>query len=74
MASGALLLFLVNLVCINLAGILTFLIQRIHPIIPEKVQRAKKMTNISLIIWVMLLLIFVNMILLRRGVFDVVRL
>jgi uncharacterized hydrophobic protein (TIGR00341 family) len=74
LASGALLLFMVNLVCINLAGVLTFLIQRIRPIIPEKAERAKKMTNIALIIWIVLLLVFVNMILLRRGVFDVVHL
>lgn len=74
LASGALLLFLVNMVCINLAGLLTFLIQRIRPIIPEKVKRAKKMTNIALIIWILSLLIFINMILLRRGVFDVIRL
>lgn len=74
LASGALLLFLVNLVCINLAGVLTFIIQRIRPIIPEKVERAKKMTNIALIIWILLLIIFINMILLRRGVFDVVHL
>lgn len=74
LASGALLLFLVNMICINLAGLLTFLIQRIRPIIPEKVQRAKRMTNVALIIWILSLLIFINMILLRRGIFDVIRL
>lgn len=74
LASGALLLFLVNMVCINLAGLLTFIIQRIHPIIPEKVKRAKRMTNIALVIWILSLLVFINMILLRRGVFDVIRL
>jgi hypothetical protein len=62
------------MVCINLAGLLTFIIQRIHPIIPEKVKRAKRMTNIALVIWILSLLVFINMILLRRGVFDVIRL
>lgn len=70
MASGALLLFLVNLVCINLSGILTFMIQRIHPIKPEKVMKAKKMKKIALTVWISLLVIFIILILLRRGVFD----
>lgn len=74
MASGAFLLFLVNLVCINLAGIITFLIQRIRPIIPEKLIKAKKMTNAALIIWILMLIIFIFLIFQRQGVFDVVRL
>lgn len=73
-ASGALLLFLVNLVCINLSGVLTFIIQRIKPIVPEKVEKAKKMTNLALILWVSSLILFIIMIFLRRGVFDVIRL
>ena len=73
-ASGALLLFLVNLVCINLAGVITFITQRIHPILPEKVETAKKMTNMALILWIFLLAVFVFLIFQRRGVFDVVRL
>jgi uncharacterized hydrophobic protein (TIGR00341 family) len=74
MASGALLLFLVNLVCINIAGVVTFLVQRIHPIMPEKVERAKKMTNIALVIWISLLITFIILILIRRGIFDLINL
>lgn len=74
MASGALLLFLVNLVCINLAGVVTFIIQRIHPIIPEKIENAKKMTKIALIIWIFSLISFIMLILIRRGIFDLIHL
>lgn len=74
LASGALLLFLVNLVCINLAGVITFLTQRIRPIIPDKLEKARRMTNTALFIWIFLLILFVVLIFQRRGVFDVVRL
>ncbi|MGC9516666.1 MAG: TIGR00341 family protein [Methanomicrobiales archaeon] len=74
LASGALLLFLVNLVCINLAGVITFYTQKIKPIDPVKKARSKKMTYGAIIIWVSLLIIFIFMILARRGVLGLLQL
>lgn len=71
LALGAFLLFFINLVCVNLAGILTFKFQRIRPIYPERINRAKKMTNVALLLWTSLLSIFIVLILLYRGAFGV---
>jgi uncharacterized hydrophobic protein (TIGR00341 family) len=68
---GAFLLFFINLVCVNLAGIVTFKAQKIRPIYPERISRAKKMTNIALLLWSSLLSIFVVLILIYRGIFGV---
>jgi uncharacterized membrane protein len=48
LAMGALLLFLVNLICINLAGVITFQIQGIHPATWWETDRATKVTRIAL--------------------------
>lgn len=71
LALGAFLLFFINLVCVNLAGILTFKFQKIRPIHTERINRAKKMTNVALILWTSLLSIFIILILLYRGVFGI---
>ena len=71
LALGAFLLFFINLVCINLAGIITFKAQKIRPIHPERISRAKKLTNIALILWSSLLSIFVVLILLYKGIFGI---
>jgi len=71
LALGAFLLFFINLVCVNLAGIITFKAQKIEPIRPERISRAKKMTNIALLLWSSLLSIFVILILIYRGLFGV---
>lgn len=70
LALGAFLLFFINLVCVNLAGILAFKFQKIRPIYPERIENAKKMTNIALVLWTSLLSIFIVLILLYRGAFD----
>jgi uncharacterized hydrophobic protein (TIGR00341 family) len=71
LALGAFLLFFINLVCVNLAGILTFKFQRIRPIYPERINRANKMTKIAVVLWASLLSIFIVLILLYRGAFGV---
>lgn len=71
LALGAFLLFFINLVCVNLAGILTFKFQKIRPIYPEKINKANKMTNMALILWTSLLSIFIVLILLYRGAFGI---
>ncbi len=50
-AMGALMLFAVNLICVNLAGVVTFIIQGIRPRTWWEAERAKKATIKAAIIW-----------------------
>lgn len=59
---GAFLLFLVNFVCINLAGVLTFVLQGVNPKTWWEKKEAKKTVWAAIILWVSLLLILVLMI------------
>ncbi len=52
---GALSLFLVNLICVNLAGVTTFLVQGIRPASWWEKDRAAKATRIAIGLWVALL-------------------
>ena len=54
---GALLLFLCNVISINLAGVATFLFQGVSPRSWWQAERSKRMTRRSLAIWVGLLVI-----------------
>jgi len=56
LATGAALLFLTNLICINLAGVTTFVIQGIHPVRWWEADRAKKATGFAIVLWTALLL------------------
>ena len=68
LAMGALSLFLMNLICVNLAGMTTFLVQGIHPATWWEKDRAAKSTRIAIGLWVALLAALVGMIpLLRKG-------
>ncbi len=67
MAFGALLLLLTNLICINLAGVTTFLIQGIHPLTWWEKDRAKKATRIAILLWILFLSALVIVILLSKG-------
>lgn len=51
----ALLLFLTNLICVNLAGVVTFLVRGIRPLSWWEANRAKKSTITAVIIWILLL-------------------
>ncbi len=66
MALGALLLLLTNLICVNLAGVTTFLAQGIRPITWWEADRAKKATQKAILIWIVLLLVLVSVILLSQ--------
>lgn len=57
LALGALLLFLTNLIGINLSGVVTFIIQGIRPLTWWEKTQAKKATRLALIIWIILLAI-----------------
>jgi uncharacterized membrane protein len=68
LALGALLLLLVNLICINLAGVVTFLARGIRPLTWWEEKKAKKATRMAISIWTILLLALVAVILLsQRG-------
>ena len=54
-AYGALLLFLTNIICINLAAVLTFLLQGIHPLKWWEEEKAKKATISAVILWLIFL-------------------
>jgi uncharacterized hydrophobic protein (TIGR00341 family) len=57
LAFGAFLLFLVNLISINLAATVSFVAQNIKPIEKEESRNAKRMVGKSIIIWSLLLII-----------------
>lgn len=67
-ASGALSLFLMNLICVNLAGVITFLAQGIRPATWWEKDRAAKATRIAIGLWAGLLAALAGLILsLRKG-------
>jgi uncharacterized hydrophobic protein (TIGR00341 family) len=65
-AFGAMLLMFTNIICINLAGVITFLAQGIRPITWWEADRAKKATRIAITLWVLLLLTLTTVILLSQ--------
>ncbi len=62
-ALGAALLFATNLICVNLAGISTFLVQGVRPLWWWDKQRAKKATRQAMTIWIFCLLLLILLIL-----------
>jgi uncharacterized hydrophobic protein (TIGR00341 family) len=61
-ALGALLLTVTNIICINLAGVGTFLWQGVQPRHWWEAERAKRMTRIAGLLWVLLLAVLVVLI------------
>jgi uncharacterized hydrophobic protein (TIGR00341 family) len=61
LALGSLLLFLVNLICVNLAGVLTFLAQGIRPLTWWEAKKAKRAAQKAILIWAILLAALVIM-------------
>ncbi len=66
MAAGASLLFLTNLICINLAGVVTFLLSGVRPRTWWEADKAKRASRRALILWLVLLGILVGLILLSQ--------
>ncbi len=56
-ALGAALLLLVNVICVNLAGVVTFLAQGIRPRSWWEAERAKRTSRTALTIWLVLLVV-----------------
>ncbi len=65
-AWGALALFLVNLICVNLAGVATFVVRGIRPAKWWEEERAKKATRIAIGLWTLLLAALAGIIFLAR--------
>jgi len=63
-ASGALLLFLTNVICVNLAAVGTFVAQGIRPRTWWEASKARRATRIALAIWGAMLVLLVILILL----------
>ena len=66
LAFGAMALFLVNLICVNLAGMTTFLVQGIKPTSWWEKERATKATRVAIALSVALLAVLVAMIILMQ--------
>lgn len=66
LAMGALSLFLINLICVNLAGVTTFLVQGIRPATWWEKDRASKATRVAITLWLVVLAALGGMILLLR--------
>lgn len=58
LAIGATILTFTNLICINLAGVVTFLLQGVRPRSWWEAEKAKKATRYAIAIWFILLMIF----------------
>jgi uncharacterized membrane protein len=67
-ALGAFMLVLTNVVCLNLAGVVTFQLQRIRPRSWWEEEKAARATRIAFILWAVLLAGLVAIILLVWGV------
>jgi uncharacterized hydrophobic protein (TIGR00341 family) len=64
-AGGASLLFAVNIICLNLAGVGTFLAQGIRPLSWWDKERARKATLRAALVWTLLLAVLVGLMILR---------
>jgi len=67
LALGAALLVLTNLICINLAGVVTFLVQGIRPRTWWEADRAKKARRVAISLWIVLLGVLALLIVIAGG-------
>ena len=56
---GALLLLVINMICVNIAGVVTFLIKGLQPIHWWEGPQAQKATKYAIVIWTALLLLLI---------------
>jgi len=69
-ALTALQLFLINIICVNLAGVVTFLLQGIRPARWWEAERAKRATRTAIASWFLLLVLLVLVVLFWQGWFE----
>ena len=60
---NAMLLFVTNVICVNLAGVVTLLAQNVRPRTWWEADRARKAIKIAISFWVFLLLMLVAVVL-----------
>jgi uncharacterized hydrophobic protein (TIGR00341 family) len=65
-ALGALLLLASNIICVNLAGVVTFLARGIRPLTWWEADRARRAARAAVALWLGLLLVLVGLIVLAR--------
>lgn len=65
-AWSAVMLLVINVTCINLAAVATFLVQRVRPRTWWEAEKARKATRIAVIIWIVTLAVLMGLILLRH--------
>jgi uncharacterized membrane protein len=61
------LLFFINLICINLAGVVVFTLQGIRPRAWWEAKKARRATRISIVIWAVLFIILALVLFLMRN-------
>ena len=66
LASGAGLLLATNVICVNLAGVVTFLVQGVRPLTWWESDRANKSSRIAVALWMILLVILVVVIIIAK--------
>lgn len=66
-AAGAVVLTAVNLICVNLAGVVTFLAQGVQPGRWWEAEKARRSTRIAMGVWTLMLAILVVLILVMPG-------
>jgi len=67
MAVGALLLFLTNIICVNLSGVITFLAQKIVPSSYYEAERARRATRMAIVFWLISLSLLTLLIAVSQG-------
>jgi uncharacterized hydrophobic protein (TIGR00341 family) len=66
-AMGALLLFATNIICVNLSGVVTFLVQGVRPLTWWETDVAKKATRNAMMIWGLLLVVLILLVLFSQS-------
>jgi uncharacterized membrane protein len=64
-AAGALVLLLTNVTCVNLAGVVTFLLQKVRPRTWWEADRARSSTRLAVAVWILMLAVLLALILLE---------
>ena len=64
---GAFLLLVINMICVNIAGVITFLIKGLQPIYWWEASKAKKATRYAIVLWVSLLFLLIYLLFISRN-------
>ena len=67
---GAFLLFMTNIICMNLSGVITFLVQGIQPKTWWEAKKARKATRIGITLWSVMFIVLIAILFFRKGVLE----